>query len=123
MPVDGIASVSKACRFHRVERSSPTHEYWSLKDVWPGPILRLTDRENHMRRFAIAAASVVVLLILALLAAAQFVNVDRFRPKIQSELETKLKRKVQIGSIRLGVFPPGVRLNDVEIGESPAVPS
>ena len=76
-----------------------------------------------MRRFAIAAASVVVLLILALLAAAQFVNVDRFRPKIQSELETKLKRKVQIGSIRLGVFPPGVRLNDVEIGESPAVPS
>ena len=76
-----------------------------------------------MRRFAIAAASVVVLLILALLAAAQFINVDRFRPKIQSELEIKLKRKVQIGNIRLGVFPPGVRLNDVEIGESPSIPS
>jgi uncharacterized protein involved in outer membrane biogenesis len=76
-----------------------------------------------MRRFAIVAASVVALLILALLAAPQFINVDHFRPKIQSELETKLKRKVQIGGIRLGVFPPGVRVNDVEIGESPSMPS
>ena len=39
-----------------------------------------------MRRLAIIAAAVVVILALALFAATNFIDVDRFRPQIQSEL-------------------------------------
>src|SRR4051812_29904391 len=76
-----------------------------------------------MRRLMIAAAAFILLVTLVLLAAPLFIDLDRFRPEIQSELETKLKRKVKIGSIRLRVMPLGARVTDVEIAESRTVPS
>jgi uncharacterized protein involved in outer membrane biogenesis len=76
-----------------------------------------------MRRFIIIAISVVVLVIAGLIAAASLINVDRFRPQVQAELQTKLNRPVEIGKLGLRIFPPAIRINDVRIGESPAFQS
>ncbi len=73
-----------------------------------------------MRRLAIIASGVVVLLGVALFAAVKFIDVDHYRPQIQSELEKKLNRKVQLGRIELSLFPVGARVHGVEIGENPS---
>src|SRR5579883_676387 len=76
-----------------------------------------------MRRSILVAVAVIFALILVLLPAAHFVNLDRYRPQIQSELEKKLNRPVHIGRVELGLFPVGGRLYDVEIEEPPSLAS
>src|SRR5262249_33650962 len=46
-----------------------------------------------------------------------------YRPQIQSQLEKKLNRKVQLGQIELGLVPFGARVHGVTIAENPAFPS
>jgi uncharacterized protein involved in outer membrane biogenesis len=70
-------------------------------------------------RYLLIALVVVVLLVgggLAVLSA----NVDRFRPKIQSELQTKLNRPVSIGHLGLRIFPLSIRVEGFSIGEDPS---
>ena len=76
-----------------------------------------------MRRFgillSIAAAVVVLLIILA----AVFLNVNRYRPQIQAELQKSLNRPVSLGELHLHIIPFSVKADGLTIGESPAFPS
>ena len=62
---------------------------------------------------------VVVLLILA--AVLPFViDANRFRPEIESSLDTALNRKVDIGNIRLSILSGGVAVENIAISDDPA---
>ncbi|HET9698783.1 MAG TPA: AsmA family protein [Terriglobales bacterium] len=72
-----------------------------------------------MRRFAIAALIVCVLIVLALALLPQFLNVNSYHDRIQAELQQRLGRPVTLGNIHLSLLPPSLRVKDVVIGEDP----
>jgi uncharacterized protein involved in outer membrane biogenesis len=60
---------------------------------------------------------VVVLAVLALLP--RMLDVNRYHDRIQTELQTRLGRSVQLGQMSLGVFPPTFKVQNAVIGEDP----
>jgi hypothetical protein len=69
-----------------------------------------------MRKIAIVAVALcVVVIVLALLP--QFLDVNHFRPRIQTELQNRLGRPVSLGNIKASFLPPSLIVRDVEIGE------
>src|SRR4051794_31216413 len=70
------------------------------------------------KRFVVIA----VLVLVAVVAIAGFViagNVDRYRPRVQAELQKKLNRPVTISRLGLKLFPLSIRVERLTIGESP----
>jgi AsmA protein len=61
------------------------------------------------------AAFVVLLLVLPLL-----INVNSFRPKIESELSTALGRKVELGDLGLSILGGKVSAANIRIADDPA---
>jgi uncharacterized protein involved in outer membrane biogenesis len=76
-----------------------------------------------MRRILIGTAIAVVLLLVALVAIVSLVDVNKYRPRIQAELQTKLGRAVTLGQLHLRVLPLSVRIDGVTIAEAPAFQS
>ncbi|HXZ27721.1 MAG TPA: AsmA family protein [Terriglobales bacterium] len=64
---------------------------------------------------AVAAGIVLVLLALPLL-----VNVDAYRPIIQSQLSSSLGREVSIGHLSLSLLAGGISARDITIADDPA---
>ena len=75
-----------------------------------------------MRRLLIILPIVLVLIVGAVLATV-LMNVDKYRPRVQAELEKKLDRPVTLGAISLRLLPLSLTLDGLTIGESPAFPS
>jgi AsmA protein len=73
-----------------------------------------------MKKPLIIVAVVVVLLLLVVVALPFLIDVNQFKPKLQSDLGTALGRKVEIGNIRLAIFSGGVAIDDVAISDDPA---
>ena len=73
-----------------------------------------------MRKLAIIAVAVVVIVIVLLLALPHLIDVNQYRGQIQSQLQQRLNRPVQLGAMSLGVFPLRVEVNDVIIGDDPS---
>lgn len=63
---------------------------------------------------------IVVILILVVIALPFVINVNKFKPTLESDLTTALGRKVQIGNIELSILSGGVKVNDVSIADDPA---
>src|SRR5258707_864557 len=64
--------------------------------------------------------------LIAILAIGAFVvagKIDQYRPRVQSELESKLNRQVSIGRLSLKIIPLSIRVEGLTIGESPAFPT
>ncbi len=76
-----------------------------------------------MRRGLIIVVVAVVAVIIVLLIGASVLNVNRFRPKIEAELQTKLNRAVTLGQLHLKLVPFSIRVDGLTIRESPAFPS
>ncbi len=72
-----------------------------------------------MRKLAIAIVIVVVIIVGVILALPAIVNVNQYRSQIQSELQQRLNRPVQLGQLSLGVFPLRVEAGNVVIGDDP----
>ena len=68
------------------------------------------------RNIGIAVAAFVVLLLMIPL----FINVNSFRPKIESELSTALGRKVEVGDLSLSIFRGKVSAANIRIADDPA---
>lgn len=73
-----------------------------------------------MRRLWIILASVAALLLGAFFALPWLINADTFRPLLKAELEKSLKRPVELGKLKLSVFPLALEAADFVIGEDPA---
>lgn len=76
-----------------------------------------------MRRPIIVIAAIVAVIIVGLLILPSLINVDKYRPRIQAEAQTKLGRPVTLGKLTLHVFPLSVGIAGVTIGQSPGFPS
>jgi uncharacterized protein involved in outer membrane biogenesis len=72
-----------------------------------------------MRKLGIAVLVVLVLIIVALLVVPHFINVNNYRGQIQAELQKRLGRPVQLGSMHLSLFPPAFTVDNAVIAEDP----
>lgn len=72
-----------------------------------------------MRKLVIVVVVLVVIIVGALLALPHLIDVNQYRGQIQSELQQRLNRPVQLGEMSLGIFPLRVEANNVIIGEDP----
>ena len=72
-----------------------------------------------MRKGIIILGVVVAVVIVALLVAPYFLNVNRYHGRIQAELEQQLGRPVSLGNMQLGLLPPAFQVQNVVIGEDP----
>src|SRR5690348_6208551 len=74
-----------------------------------------------MARKAIYIAGGIVVLLLLVVALLPFViDANRFRPEIESSLNTALNRKVDIGNIRLSILSGGVTVENISISDDPS---
>jgi len=71
------------------------------------------------RKVRIGAIALGVLLVGGLVLP-RIVNVDRFRPKLESELSAALCRQVKIGSLSFSLFSGTVSADDISIADDPA---
>jgi AsmA protein len=72
-----------------------------------------------MRKVLAGIGIFIVLVIVGLLIFAATFDVNRYRGRIQSELEQRLGRQVALGDMHLSVFPPRFRVQNPSIGDDP----
>jgi uncharacterized protein involved in outer membrane biogenesis len=71
-----------------------------------------------MRKIIIAIVAVIVLILVVLLLLPFFIDINSHRTEIQAQLQERLHRPVQLGTISMG-FPLRVQVQNVTIGEDP----
>jgi len=70
-------------------------------------------------RVRIGAIVVGVLFVIGLVLP-RLVNVNRFRPKLESELSAALGRQVKVGNLSLSIFSGTVSADDISVADDPA---
>ena len=73
-----------------------------------------------MKKLLIVIGVVVLLLIVIVLALPFLIDVNRFKPTLETDLSMALGRKVQIGNIQLALFSGAVTVDNVSIADDPA---
>jgi AsmA protein len=72
-----------------------------------------------MRKVGIVIGTIVLVLIVAVVVFAATFNVNQYRGTIQSELEKRLDRRVALGDMHLGIFPPRLQVQNLSIADDP----
>jgi AsmA protein len=72
------------------------------------------------KKILIGVGIVVVVLILIALVLPMFIDANKFKPTLESDLSAALGRKVEIGNISLSIFSGGVSVDNVTIADDPA---
>jgi AsmA protein len=62
----------------------------------------------------------LAVVILALVSLPFLINVDQFRPTLQSELSTALGREVKLGNLQLKILAGAVSADDLSVADDPA---
>jgi len=73
-----------------------------------------------MKRTLKIVAIVIAILVVILIAIPLFVNVNSFRPRIESEASAALGRQVSLGNLSLSLLTGSVGVDDIKIGDDPA---
>jgi AsmA protein len=74
-----------------------------------------------MKRHWLRIAGIVIaVLVLVLIALPFMINVDSFRPRIQSEASAALGRQITLGKLSLSILSSSVRADDIAIADDPA---
>ncbi len=73
-----------------------------------------------MKRLLIISGSVVAVLLLLVVLAPLFINVDSFRPQMEQKLSAALNRNVQVGKLEASIFSGGGSASDISIADDPA---
>jgi len=73
-----------------------------------------------MRRILKIAGAVVLVLLTAVLCLPFFINVEQFKPMLESELSTALNREVKLGHLKLSLFAGQVTADDLSVSEDQA---
>jgi len=91
-----------------------------IRSIATGPALRTQlNALMKMRWLRIAGIAVAVLLVI-LIALPFLINVNSFRPKIESELTNALGRPVTLGELSLSLLSGDVGVENVSIADDPA---
>ena len=72
------------------------------------------------RKIIYIVGGLVVLLLIVAAILPFVIDANRFRPEIESSLNTALNRKVDIGNIRLSILSGGVTVENIAISDDPA---
>lgn len=72
-----------------------------------------------MRKVGIVIGVVILVIVIAVAVFLATFNVNDYRGRIQSELETRLGRQVQLGDMHLSLFPPSFQVNNLAIADDP----
>jgi len=72
------------------------------------------------RKIIYIVGGVVVVLLLVVILLPFLIDANRFRPEIESSLNSALNRKVDIGNIRLSILSGGVTVENVSISDDPS---
>ncbi|MGA8153249.1 MAG: AsmA family protein [Terriglobales bacterium] len=73
-----------------------------------------------MKRVLTIVGVVILVLVVVLIALPFIVDVNMFRPQIESELTTAMGRAVKIGNLKLSIMSGSVSADDLSIAEDPA---
>jgi len=73
-----------------------------------------------MRRVLIGVGIAIVVVVLGVVIAASLIDVNKFRPQIEAQIEKSIHRKVTLGNMSLKLFPLGVKIASLSISEDPA---
>ncbi|HJT54490.1 MAG TPA: AsmA family protein [Candidatus Angelobacter sp.] len=73
-----------------------------------------------MKRLLTVVGIVVAVLIILVVAAPLFINVDSFRPSLEKSLSASLNRQVQIGKLSASLFSGGASASQISISDDPA---
>lgn len=65
-------------------------------------------------------AALILILVVAVVAIPFLVDVNRFRPTIEGQLQGALGRPVQIGDLSLSLLAGGIKAQDISIADDPA---
>jgi uncharacterized protein involved in outer membrane biogenesis len=93
----------------------------------------MSERESIFKKFdfksfrssrwfkpALATAGAILLLLIILLVAPKFVDINSYRDQIVSQLEQRLGRSVKLGAMELGLLPSiRIKVDEVVIGDDP----
>jgi AsmA protein len=74
---------------------------------------------SKKKRILLAAAAVCGVLLLAIVALPFFIDVDHFRPTLESRLKDSLGRDVKIGHLSLSILAGGAKAEDITIADDP----
>jgi AsmA protein len=72
-----------------------------------------------MRKVGMAIGAFILLMIVGVAVFAATFNVNQYRSRIQTELEKRLNRKVSLGDMHLGLFPPRFQVQNLSIADDP----
>jgi AsmA protein len=72
------------------------------------------------RKIIYIVGGLIVLLLIVAVLLPFVIDANRFRPEIESSLNTALNRKVEIGDIRLSILSGGVTVQNIAISDDPA---
>jgi AsmA protein len=86
----------------------------------PRDALRSGPSEVAMKKLLIILGIVVVLLLIIALVLPAIIDVNRFKPTLETDLTQALGRKVEIGNIGLSILSAGVTVDNVVIADDPA---
>src|ERR1700751_824355 len=74
-----------------------------------------------MKRYLRIGGIVLAALVLILLLLPLFINVNSFRPRVESEASAALGRPVTVGNLSLSVFSGSVEADNIAIADDPAL--
>src|SRR5437588_552550 len=70
-----------------------------------------------MRKAIIGVGIFIILIVVAGLLAPSFIDVNHYRPQIESKLRDRLGRNVSLGPMRLSLIPLGFRVQNAVIAD------
>ena len=72
-----------------------------------------------MKKLLTIVGIIVVVLLLIAVILPHIIDVNHFKPEIQTQITDALGRQVTIGNIELAIFSGGVKVDDVVIADDP----
>lgn len=72
------------------------------------------------RKILYIVGGLIALLVIVALILPFVINVNQFKPQIESAADNALNRKVTIGNINLSIFSGGVSVQDISVSDDPA---
>ncbi len=77
-------------------------------------------KKSLVKKALIIVGGVIVLLIVIVIALPLFVDVNKYKPTLETDISTALGRQVEIGNIHLSLLSGGVSMDEVSIADDPA---
>src|SRR6516225_7620667 len=73
-----------------------------------------------MKRLLIITGIGLGVLAVAVVLVPLFINVDAFRPELESKLSAALNRQVHVGKLQASIFSGGAKADAISIADDPA---